>query len=78
MKQQATKMTPQEQAYYDYWISKGYKFKPGEKPPMSTQTPPGIATKHPVADAFAGLFIVLFVAFLAGLWVYYGAGLHHG
>lgn len=76
MKTQATKLSRLEQRSWDYWTSKGYQFKPGEKPPASIHTPPGLVTKHPVIDAFCGAFILVFVIFLLYLWLWTGAGLH--
>jgi hypothetical protein len=76
MKSQATRLTEEQRAMFDYWTCKGHKFKAGEKPPASTHTPPSLATRCPVADALVGLFVIVFCMFLLGMWVYYGAGLH--
>lgn len=78
MQSQATRYTRKELAYLAYWEARGYTFKRGEKPPMSTDTPPGFAVRHPIVDAVCGVLIIGFVTFMAMAWVYYGAGLHHG
>lgn len=75
MKSQATKLNHQEQAYWDHWTSKGYRFKPGEKPPMSTVTPPGLATRRPILDALIGFLIISKVLALLGFWMYKAADL---
>lgn len=73
MKSQATRLNPQEQAYWDHWSGKGYKFQPGEKPPLSTVTPPGLATKRPILDAVLGLLLIAKVFALLGFWIYTAA-----
>jgi hypothetical protein len=73
---QATRLTKEQCAMFDHWTCKGHKFRAGEIPPKSTQTPPSLATRCPVIDALIGLFVIVFVMLLLGLWVYYGAGLH--
>lgn len=77
MKSQATRYTRKELAYLAYWEARGYRFKRGQKPPMSTDTPPGFAVSNPVTDALCGAFIIVFILGMAGAWVYYAAGLHH-
>lgn len=78
MKTQATKLSRSEQRSWDHWTSKGYRFKAGEKPPKSLHTPPGLAERHPVIDAIAGVFSIFFIVGLAIYYVYVASGLSHG
>ncbi|AFV50656.1 hypothetical protein G169_gp43 [Pseudomonas phage AF] len=78
MKSQATRYTRKELAYLAYWEARGYRFKRGQKPPLSTDTPPGFAVSNPILDALCGLFIIVFVTGLCFTWVYYAAGFQHG
>lgn len=73
MKSQATRLTPAEMENWDHWSALGYRFKPGEKPPMSKVTPPSVATKRPIVDAALGLLIIIKALALIGFWMYTAA-----
>ncbi len=72
---QATRYTPQQLAYLEHWEAKGYTFAPGELPPMSTLTPPSLATRSPKLDALTGALIIISVIAIAGTWLGKAAGL---
>lgn len=77
-KPQATRYTPQEEAYMAYWEARGYRFGPGEKPPINTHTPPGAEDsfqhRHPILDALIGSLILGSFSFgLIALWIWAGA-----
>lgn len=59
MKTCATKYTKKQMAYLEYWEARGYKFKPGEMPPMSTVTRPSLATRNPKLDAILGCLLLV-------------------
>lgn len=76
MRNQATRCTQEELAYLAHWQSKGYRFKPCEKPPMNTVTPPSLATRHPVIDALlGGLILLAGFGSLVAYWLAKAAGL---
>lgn len=75
-KTQATRCTKKELAYADHWKSKGFFFRPGDKIPMNTTTPPGFETNHPILSAILGGLILAFaVGGMVAMWVSKGAGL---
>lgn len=68
MKSQATRLTPQEMAYWDHWTAKGYTFAPGEKPPMTTLVAPVRRAKRPVLTMVLAMLIIGGALSLFGYW----------
>jgi hypothetical protein len=76
MKSQATKYTPRQMAYLEYWEARGYRFSPGEMPPESTVTPPSLATRRPILDAVLGsLTLAAIMGAMVLVWIKAGAGI---
>lgn len=75
MRIQATRYTRKQLAYLAHWEAKGYTFAPGEMPPMNTLTPPSLATRRPILDAFAGGCIAVVAVLMGCTWLAAGAGL---
>lgn len=59
MRDQARRCTPQELAYLAYWRSRGYRIAVDEPIPLSTVTPPSLATRRPVLDALLGVLTLV-------------------
>lgn len=66
---QATRHTQQELAYLAYWEARGYKFKRGEKPPLSTETPPLRAQEDSLFETALGSLIL--ASIFGGLTVFW-------
>jgi len=69
MKAQAKRCTARELAYLLYWRRHGFKLSIDDKIPLSTVTPPSLATRRPVLDAVIGGLIIVGVLTLFGLWI---------
>lgn len=70
---QATRYTPQELAMLNYWEGRGYRFSPGERPPLSTVTPPRPSGLPPLADFLLGSSLIIITLLMLGAWMYTGA-----
>lgn len=68
-KPQAVRCTRKERAYLSYWRSRGFKIGVNERIPLSTLTPPSLATRRPVLDALIGAGTVLITLAMIGYWI---------
>jgi hypothetical protein len=68
MKSQATRLTTKEAAYWDFWTGKGYVFKPGEKPPLTTLVAPARPVKRPVLNVVLAVLVISVALSLFGYW----------
>lgn len=68
-KPQAVRCTRKELAYLSHWRRLGFKIEAGEPIPLSTVTPPSLATRRPVIDALIGAGTVLLVMAMVGYWI---------
>lgn len=68
-KPQAVRCTPQELANLSYWRGRGFKIGVNERIPLSTLTPPSLATRRPVLDALIGAGTVLLALGMVGYWI---------
>lgn len=69
MRTQATKCSPKELAMLAYWQQRGFDMRNNRPVPLSTETPPSLATDHPVLDAMLGLGIIVMVFSGVAFWV---------
>lgn len=69
MKSQATRLTRLEAAYWDFWTANGYRFEPGEKPPLTTRVAPRRPRKNKLAIFVLALLIIAFTLSLGGYWL---------
>lgn len=75
MKAHAKRCTARELAYLSYWRRHGFNLAIDDKIPLSTVTPPSLATRRPVLDALiaGALFlscitaVCTIVAYAAGI-----------
>lgn len=75
MKSQATRLTRKEAAYWDFWTAQGYRFQPGEKPPLTTLVAPRRPSKRKAAELVLGLAIIAGALSLGGYWLAHAAKL---
>lgn len=68
-KPQAVRCTRKELAFLRYWRGRGFKIGVNERIPLSTITPPSLATRRPVLDALIGIGTVLLVMAMVGYWI---------
>lgn len=76
MKPQAKRCTRKELAYLSHWRRNGYMLTVDEQIPLSTLTPPSLATRKPIVDALAGGGVVVVCLVLAGAWLGKAAGIY--
>lgn len=69
MKAQAKRCTTRELAYLSYWRRHGFNLSIDDQIPLSTVTPPSLATRRPVLDAVIGGLIILGVMVLISVWI---------
>ena len=69
MKAQAKRCTPKELTYLSHWRRLGFKLSIDDQIPLSTVTPPSLATRRPVVDALIGCGIIVGVIELVGIWI---------
>lgn len=68
MKTQATRLTRREQSYWDFWTAQGYRFEPGEKPPLTTLVAPRRMRPRQTGEILLGLAIIVGALSLGGYW----------
>lgn len=69
MRAQAKRCTQQELAYLSYWRRQGFNLAIDDPIPLSTVTPPSLATRRPIVDALVGGLLVIVVLALAAAWL---------
>lgn len=69
MKTQAKRCTRKELAYLSHWRRKGFMLTINDQIPLSTLTPPSLATRRPVLDAMLGGVIIVGVLAAFGFWL---------
>jgi hypothetical protein len=75
MRTQAKRCTRKELAYLSHWRRNGHLLGVNDPIPLSTLTPPSLATRRPILDALLGGLISVGVITLAGAWLGKAAGL---
>lgn len=69
MRAQAVRCTRKEARYLSHWRRHGFKIGINDQIPLSTVTPPSLATRRPVLDAFIGCLIIVGALSLLGFWI---------
>jgi hypothetical protein len=76
MRTQAKHCTRKELAYLSHWRRNGYLITIDEPIPLSTLTPPSLATRRPIVDALVGGLLVVVCLTAAGAWLGKAAGIY--
>lgn len=76
MRTQAKRCTRKELSYLSHWRRNGFMLTIDEPIPLSTCTPPSMATRRPIVDALVGGLVVVSVVALAGAWLGKAAGIY--
>lgn len=69
MRTQAKRCTRKELSYLSHWRRKGFMLGINDQIPLSTVTPPSLATRRPKLDALLGGLIIVGALSLLGYWI---------